>query len=83
MDKLTVADLRAAVKQLRAVAIKGDIKLPMRQDIRLTVNGVVWIPGMGFMHPETFKEYAGEEACQWLLKQPRVVTSYDLEDDDA
>jgi hypothetical protein len=83
MSGLTVADIRAAVKHLKEVAITGDFKLPMRQDIRLTVSGVVWIPGNGFMHHETFREYAGEEAYQWLLAQPRVVTPYDTEEEKS
>ena len=75
---LTVADIRAAVKQLRGRAVKN-ISLPMREDIRLTVSGVVWIPGVGWMHPQSFRDIAGEEAYQELLKRPRVVTSYDDE----
>ena len=83
MKELTVADIRAALKQLRSVAIKGDIKLPMRDDIRLTVNGVVWIPGVGFMHQNSFKDIAGEEAYQYLLTLPRIVTSYDTEEEEC
>lgn len=81
MSKLTVKDIRALKEQLGAAAPMKDIKLPMRTDIRLTVNGVVWIPGFGFLHPQTFKDIAGEEAYQWLLAQPRIVTSYDTEEE--
>lgn len=54
----------------------------MNPDIQLTVSGVVWIPGLGFMHPNSFREMAGEAAYEELLKRPRVVTSYDEPDTD-
>lgn len=78
---MNIQDIRAAVKQLREVPQITDFSLPMRDDIQLTVSGVVWIPGVGFMHPFSFRDMAGEEAYQELLKRPRVVTSYDLEED--
>jgi len=81
--KLTVAGIRAAVAQLKSAEIKGPITLPMREDIVLTVGGVVMIPGVGFLHYKTFIDIAGEEAYQELLRRPRVVTSYDLEDVDG
>jgi hypothetical protein len=81
MDKLpnglTVEMIREMKRQLESVAIKGDITLPMRSDIRLSVAGVVVIPGVGMMHPDSFKDVAGEEAYQYLLTLPRIVTEYD------
>jgi hypothetical protein len=81
VNELTLKDFRAAVKQLRDAPQITEFKLPMRDDIQLTVSGVVWIPGVGMMHPESFRDMAGEEAYQELLKRPRIVTSYDLEDE--
>ena len=77
---ITAQTIRQAVKQLRRCEIKGPIKLPMRDDISLTVSGVVIIPGFGFLHPSTFKDIAGEEAYQVLLRRPRVVCEYDDEE---
>jgi len=77
--KVTVEQIRAAVKVLRANEIKGLIKLPMRGDIALTVGGVVFIPGLGYMHPYSFRDMAGEEAYQELLRRPRIVCEYDEE----
>jgi hypothetical protein len=34
-------------------------------------------PDFGFIHPETFKDIAGEEAYQELLRRPRMVCEYD------
>ena len=79
---LTVKQLRTAVKSLKGVEIKGSITLPMRDDIRLTIGGVVMIPGFGWLHPHTFRDVAGEEAYQELLRRPRVICEYDLEDFD-
>jgi len=79
---MNLKDIRAAVKLLREAPQIKSFSLPMRKDIRLTVSGVVWIPGVGFMHPKSFKDIAGEKAYQWLLTQPRVVTSYDTEEGD-
>jgi hypothetical protein len=78
--KLSVKTIRELVKQLRGAEIKGPISLPMRDDLALTVNGVVVIPGVGYLHAECFRELAGEEAYQELLKRPRVVCEYDYED---
>lgn len=82
MGEFTVRDMRAALKQLRGRSIKPkNLKMPLRNDIRLTVGGVVWIPGVGFMHPKTFKDIAGQKAYKHLLSLPRIVTSYDTEDE--
>lgn len=48
----------------------------------MTVGGVVMGPRGSFMHPESFRDMFGEEAYQELLKKPRVVTSYDIEDSE-
>jgi hypothetical protein len=69
--------IQQAVKQFRRCEIKGPIKLPMRDDIRLSVSGVVIIPGFGFIHPQCFRDIAGQEALEELLRRPRVVTEYD------
>ncbi len=52
----------------------------LRSEVRLTASGVVAFRG-GFMHPESFRDLMGEEAYQELLKRPRIVTSYDVEDE--
>lgn len=75
--KLTVKQVREAVKQLRGVAIEGDIKLPLRDDIALTVGGAIIIPGFGYMHPETFRDMVGEEVYQVVIRRPRVICEYD------
>jgi len=79
--KITVEQLRAAVKSLMGSEIKDHFlfSLPMRDDIALTVSGVVIIPGFGYLHPRTFKDIAGEEAYQELLRRPRVICEYDYE----
>ena len=78
--KLTVETIREMVKQLRGVEIKDPIRLPMRDDVALTVNGVVVIPGFGYLHAKCFREVAGEEAYQELLRRPRIICEYDYED---
>ena len=82
MEKLTLKEVRKAVKQLHAKSMHPpkNFSLPMRDDIRLTVNGVVWIPGFAFMHPKSFIDIAGKKAYKHLLTLPRIVTSYDTED---
>ena len=76
MPALTVADIRNLAQRMRNVR-PGRFSLPLRDDIRLTVSGVVWIPGMGFMHSATFKDTCGNAAYRELLRRPRVVTAYD------
>lgn len=56
---------------------KGSFSLPMRDDIALSVSGVVVIPGVGYMHIKTFEDIAGKEAVDELLRRPRIVTEYD------
>jgi len=54
----------------------------VKQNVHLTVSGAVVFDG-GFMHPETFRNIFGEESYQELLSRPRIVTSYDIEDEDG
>ena len=77
--KIAVEQIRAAVKALKSIEIKEPINLPMRDDIALTVSGVVMIPGIGWFHPYSFRDMFGEEAYQELLRRPRVVCEYDDE----
>lgn len=76
--KITVETIREAVKSLRNVETK-EIKLPFRDDICLTISGVICIPGIGFLHPETFRGIVSEEIWQEVLRRPRITTSYDLD----
>lgn len=55
----------------------------LHKDVRLSVGGVVIGPRGIMMHPESFREVFGEIAFQELLARPRIVTSYDIEADDA
>lgn len=48
----------------------------VRDDIRITVEGVVVVPGWGYMHPLAYRDMAGEEAYQELLAKPRVLSEY-------
>jgi hypothetical protein len=41
----------------------------LSQAVHLDTNGVVCFPG-GWMHPMSFRDIAGEEAYQELLKRP-------------
>lgn len=49
----------------------------MREDIVLTVAGVVYVPPGTFMHPEAFKWAFGQEEYDKAAARPRVITSYD------
>lgn len=55
----------------------------LHKDVRLSIGGVVIGPRGIMMHPQSFRETFGETAYQELLARPRIVTSYDIEDDDA
>lgn len=45
----------------------------------LTVGGAVKFQG-GYMHPEAYREFMGEDAYQELLARTRVVCEYDEEE---
>jgi hypothetical protein len=77
LKELTVKDIRKIRDLLASLPQRTDFSLPMRDDIALSVGGVVVIPGCGYMHIETFKDIAGEDAYNELLRRPRVVTKYD------
>jgi len=49
--------------------------------VRLTVSGAVYFPG-GFMHPISFREMFGQEMWEELLARPRIVTSYDIPEEE-
>lgn len=76
-DKLTVDTIRAMKKQLESVTPLSEFRFPMRDDIRISVSGVVVVPGFGYLHPQAFIEVAGQETYDYLLALPRVVTEYD------
>lgn len=79
--ELTVAEIRKWIVRSRAKRVK--FRAPLRDDIRLTVSGVVWVPGIGFLHPETFRLCCGNAAYRELLRRPRVVTAYDEVNEDT
>jgi len=49
-------------------------------DVNLTVGGAVKFQG-GYMHPEAYRDFVGEDAYQELLAKPRVVCEYDEEEE--
>ena len=74
-DKITVKDLQEAVAALRNLPVTP-ITLPLRDDIFMTYEGAVCVPGVGYIHPYSFRDIAGEEAYQEVINRPWKPSEY-------
>ena len=48
----------------------------IRDDIFVTYEGVICIPGSGYMHPYAFRDLMGEEAYQEVINRPWRPSEY-------
>lgn len=71
------------IREMRAQLVSRDV-MPAPdsefKDWEVTVNGVVLGPRGSFLHHETFKDVVGQKEYDRVMAKPRVVTSYDIED---
>jgi hypothetical protein len=49
----------------------------LKEGVCLTNDGVVFIPGGGYMHPYALRDLLGEDAYQELLARPRIASEYE------
>jgi hypothetical protein len=49
----------------------------LRDDIRMTYDGVVVLPNGGYAHPNVIRDWLGEDAYIDLLSRPRIASEYD------
>ena len=83
--KLTVAILRSLKRQLIQACEDSTLRInnfvcpkgEMNPKVCLTVGGVVYLDGIGYMHPHAFRDVFGEEMYNELLSRPRIVCEYD------
>jgi hypothetical protein len=74
-DKLSKNDFPAG-------SLAGESILPLnfrgivREDVFISYEGVVCIPGVAYMHPEAFRDLMGEDEYQELLSRPRRPSEY-------
>ncbi len=97
-EKLDVATIRKCYDQLKSVEYyPGTFKtylidpevvaavsehVQLSRAVHLSEDGIVLFPG-GAMHPESFRFIVGDEAYQYLLKQPRVPSPIRWEQTDV
>lgn len=48
----------------------------IRDDIFVTYEGVICIPGNGYMHPYAFRDLMGENAYQEVINRPWQPSEY-------
>ena len=76
-NMITVDILRQCRKQLMGASRVIPADRIRITDIRITIGGVVMIPGLGFLHLQTFKDVASPELYDYILSLPRVISEYD------
>ena len=74
-DILKSDDTRRAAKAL-SEADTRPITPPLRDDIFVTYEGVICVPGVGYMHPYAFRDIAGEEAYNAVINRPWKPSEY-------
>jgi len=48
----------------------------VNEDVFISYEGVVCLPGFGYIHPYAFRDLMGEEAYQEILARPRKPSEY-------